>query len=149
MPAPAATAPCLRWPEEEALKRKRLIKDQGQPAQLDVAFLDGWQPGDELLALIVTPLEGWIHLVQDPAECVAAFGPYHVSICQASLASEEDVQALRDRFAGLQLKIPVQAILNEGFLELGECAITQDETFRRLHGHPHAWYRDRSVHISA
>ena len=90
-----------------------------------------------------------MHLVQDPAECVAAFGPYHVSICQASLASNEDVQALRVRFAGMQLQIPVHDILNEGFLELGECAITQDETFRRLHGHQYAWYRDRPVHISA
>ena len=144
MPAPAASTPCIRWPEHEALRRKRWIKMHGQPAQLDVAFLD-----DELLALIVTPLEGWVHLVQDPAECAAAFGPYHVSICQASLASNEDVQALRDRFAGLQLTIPVQSILNEGFLELADCTITQDETFHRLHSHQHAWYRDRSVHISA
>ena len=63
---------------------------------------------------------------RDPAECVAAFGPYHVSICQASLASEEDIQALRGRFAGMQLTIPVQAILNEGFLELADCAATRD-----------------------
>ena len=118
-------APCLRWPEEEALKRKRLILAQGQPAQLDVAFLEGWQPGEELLVLTLTPLEGWIHLVQDPAECVRAFGPYHVSVCQASLASEEDVQALRVRFAGKRMQIPVHDILNEGFLELGECAITR------------------------
>ena len=145
----AATAPCLRWPKEEALKRKRLILGQGQPVQLDVAFLEGWQPGEELLVLTLTPLEGWIHLVQDPAECVRAFGPYHVSVCQASLASEEDVQALRVRFAGKRMQIPVHDILNEGFLELGECAITRDETFSRLHGHPDAWYRDRSVHISA
>ena len=145
----ALPSPCIRWPEDEALERRRLIKEHGQPAQLDVAFLEGWQPGDELLALIVTPLEGWVHLVQDPAECVAAFGPYHVSICQASLASNEDVQALRVRFTGMQLQIPVLDILNEGFLELGECAITQDETFSRLHGHQYAWYRDRPVHISA
>ena len=142
-------APCLRWPKEEALKRKRLILAQGQPAQLDVAFLEGWQPGEELLVLTLTPLEGWIHLVQDPAECICAFGPYHVSVCQASLASEEDLQALRVRFAGKRMQIPVHDILNEGFLELGECAITRDEIFSRLHGHPDAWYRDRSVHISA
>ena len=107
------------------------------------------RPGEEILVLALTPLEGWIHLVQDPAECVAAFGPYHVSVCQASLASEEDVQALRVRFAGKRMQIPVHDILNEGFMELGECAITQDETFSRLHGHCDAWYRDRSVHISA
>ena len=142
-------APCVRWPKEEALKRKRMILAQGQPAQLDVAFLEGWQPGEELLVLTLTPLEGWIHLVQDPAECICAFGPYHVSVCQASLASEEDVQALRDRFAGKRMQIPVHDILNEGFMELGECSITLDETFGRLHGHCDAWYRDRSVHISA
>ena len=90
-----------------------------------------------------------MHLVQDPTECVAAFGPYHASICQASLASNEDVQALRVSFAGTRLQIPVHDILNEGFLELGECAITQDETFSRLHSHQCAWYGDRLVCISA
>ena len=142
--------PCIRWPQEEAWERKRLIKERGQPAQLDIDFLEGLRPGDEsILALIVTPLDGWLHLVQDPAECIAAYGPYHVSICQASLASDEDVQKLRGRFAGMHLRLHVSDVTSEGCLELGECAITQDETFRRLHGHPYAWYRDRPVHISA
>ena len=87
-----------------------------------------------------------MHLVQDPTECVAAFGPYHASIC---LASNKDVQALRVSFAGPRRQIPVHYILNEGFLELGECAITQDETFSRLHSHQCAWYGDRLVCISA
>ena len=87
-----------------------------------------------------------MHLVQDPTECVAAFGPYHASIC---LASNKDVQALRVSSAGPRRQIPVHDILNEGFLELGECAITQDETFSRLHSHQCAWYGDRLVCISA
>ena len=142
--------PCVRWPQEEAWERKRLIKQHGQPARLDVDFLEGVRPGDEgILAIIVTAQDGWLHLVQDPAECISAYGPYHVSICQASLASDEDVQELRGKFAGMQLILPVGDVTSEGCLELGECAITQDETFCRLHGHTRAWYRDRSVHISA
>ncbi len=87
-----------------------------------------------------------MHLVQDPTECVAAFGPYHASIC---LASNKDVQALRVSFAGPRRQIPVHDILNEGFLEIGECAITQDETFSRLHSHQCPWYGNRLVCISA
>ena len=51
--------------------------------------------------------------------------------------------------AGPRRQIPVHDILNEGFLEIGECAITQDETFSRLHSHQCAWYGDRLVCISA
>ena len=66
--------------EEEALKRKGLIKEHGHPAQLDVAFLEGWQSGDDFLALIVMPLEG----------CMGAprAGPHRVRCCLWSISRQ-------------------------------------------------------------
>jgi len=114
---------------------------------MDIAIMDddGWEG---LLAVVVTPLDGWTHLVRDPDECVAAHGPYHMSICQASLASAEDIAALRAKFAGVETTLPILAVSGEGCMELGECALTLDDTVRRLHFHEHAWYRERPFHIS-
>ncbi len=137
----------VRWPDATAHSLKQLIARHGQPARLDIAILDddGWEG---LLAVVATPLDGWRHLVQDAAECIAAYGPYHMSICQASLASADDVTALRAKFAGIETTLPILAVSGEGCLELAECELTRCDIVRKLHFHERAWYRERPFHIS-
>ncbi len=69
----------VRWPDATAHSLKQLIARHGQPARLDIAILDddGWEG---LLAVVVAPLDGWRHLVQNVDECIAVSGPYHVSV---------------------------------------------------------------------
>ena len=138
---------CVRWPDATAHHLKQLIVRDGQPARLDVAILDDDAcPG--LLAVVVTPLNGWRHLVQDPDECIAAYGPYHVSICQASLASAGDIAALRTKFAGVEMTLAICVVSGEGCMELAECELTRCDIVRKLHFHEHAWYTERPFHIS-
>jgi len=138
---------CIRWPDATAHSLKQLIARHGQPARLDIAILDddGWEG---LLAVVVAPLDGWRHLVQNVDECIAAYGPYRVSVCQSSLASADDIAALRAKFSGIETKLQIRAVSGEGCMELGECALTLDDTVRRLHFHQQAWYRERVFHIS-
>ena len=133
----------VRWPDATAHSLKQLIVRDGQPA-LGIAILDddGWR------LAVVAPLDGWRHLVQDAAECIAAYGPYHMSICQASLASADDVTALRAKFAGIETTLPILAVSGEGCLELAECELTRCDIVRKLHFHERAWYRERPFHIS-
>ena len=144
--APFLAMACVRWPDATAHHLKELIVRDGQPA-LDITILDddGWEG---LLAVVATPLDGWRHLVQDAAECIAAYGPYHMSICQSSMASAEDIAALRAKFAGVETTLPILAVSGEGCLELAECELTRCDIVRKLHFHERAWYRERPFHIS-
>ena len=144
---PCLAMACVRWPDSVAHRLKQLIVVHGQPARLDITILDGdgWEG---LLAVVATPLDGWRHLVQGVDECIAAHGPYHMSVCQASLASAGDIAALRAKFEGIETTLSIRAVSGEGCMELGECALTLDDTVRRLHFHQQAWYRERPFHIS-
>ena len=71
---------CIRFADDEAIRRKAQIVEAGQPARLEVCVLDG-----ALVALVVHPLEGFVHLVQDPDECIRDFGAYHISLAQVDL----------------------------------------------------------------
>ena len=64
----------IRFSEERAWRRKDLICWLGQPVRIDVETRGG------LVVLTLTPLEGFIHLVADPAACIREYGSYHVSI---------------------------------------------------------------------
>ena len=57
----------VRYPYREAVRRKRAIVEDGQPARLTVGFL-----GD-LLALIVSPRPNFIHLVKNVDECTERY----------------------------------------------------------------------------
>ena len=134
---------CIRFADDEAIRRKAQIVEVGQPARLEVCVLDG-----ALVALVVHPLEGFIHLVQDPEECIAAYGPYHISIAQVELVTEETLAELSARWDGMEVVLPICNVRNEGYMELGECPLSRDPVIRALHDHKEDWYRDRTLHIS-
>ena len=57
--------------------------------------------------------------------------------------------SLRDRWGGRHCTIAIYRILAEGFLELAYEGLGADPLVWRLHAREEAWYRDRSLHISA
>ncbi len=83
---------CIRFSEESARRRKELICWLGQPVRIDVGTWPGQEGG--LVVLTLTPLEGFIHLVADPAACIREYGSYHVSICQRKLVSQSELDEL-------------------------------------------------------
>mgnify|MGYP006893455882 CR=1 FL=1 len=116
--------------------------EHGQPVALRMARL-----GD-LLAIVLEPGNGFIHLVQDPEACVEAFGPYHISVCQMDLVADAELAGLKDRWDGIRLTLPISYVGRDGYMELADCPLTQDKTLHRLHFHPQAWYGSRAWHIS-
>ena len=101
-----------------------------------------------LLMIVIEPKEGFPHLVQDVDACVAAYGPYHVSLCQVDLVSEGHMRDLCAAWEGRDVTLVVTEILGAGCLVLGG-AILADPVVRRLHDHPAAWYCYRALHVSA
>ena len=131
---------------EDRLKRST-CRD-GQRCRLWVEVLPPWR-GCRLLALVVEPPAGFRHFVANPQECVENFGPYHVSLCQAELATTDDVARLEAAFEGHAWTLPTTYVGNTtGYQELGACAATQHPVVRRLHEHPEAIYGGTALHIS-
>ncbi len=116
--------------------------EHGQPVALRMARL-----GD-LFAIVLEPRNRFIHLVQDPEACVEAFGPYHISVCQMDLVSDAELAELKARWDGIQLTLPISCVRRDGYMELADGPLTQDQTLHRLHFHPQAWYGSRAWHIS-
>ena len=137
---------CVRFPDDVAERRKRLIEWLGQPVRVNVDVLP-W--GEDFVVLTITPLHGFIHLVTDPEACIREFGAYHVSLCQRSLVSASEMAQLHRTWNGVELTLPIDHVSSDGCLELGKCALTEDSLIRVLHYHPQAWYCDRFFHISA
>ena len=136
---------CVRFPDATAAHCKKLICWLGQPVRIRVEVLGGW---DGLVALTLTPLEGFIHLVADPEDCIREYGPYHVSICQRALVSDAKMEQLRQAWDGLEMTLTISYVSGEGCMELGSCPLTEDRLIRELHCHRDAWYHDRPLHIS-
>lgn len=137
--------PCVRFADEEAHRRKWQIRSHGQPVRLSVETMSG---DDGLVAITLTPLEGFVHLVQDPERCIREYGPYHVSVCQRSLVSDDAMDQLWQRWNDVETVLPIDWVSGEGCMELGKCPLTDDPLIRDLHYHPEAWYYDRPFHIS-
>ena len=127
--------------DEAALRKTSIIRD-GQPVRLSVAWLDN------LLALVIVPLPGFAHLVQNVEDCIAEYGPYHVSICQHGLVSDDDIAKLRCFFDDVECILPIACVRAEGYMEIHESFFARHGIVRRLHDQPSAWYSDRSLHIS-
>ena len=134
---------CIRFADDEATRRRAQIIEAGQPVRLEVRVLDG-----ALLALVVHPLAGFVHLVQDPDDCIRELGAYHISIAQVELVTQVDLAVLRARYDNTEVLLPIRAVLGEGYMELGDGPLAMDPSIRDLHDHPDAWYRDRTLHIS-
>ena len=136
---------CIRFTEDIARQRKDLIRFLGQPVSVKVEVWPGEEGG--LLVLALTPLEGFIHLVADPDDCISEFGPYHISICQRALVSQAELDELHAAWDGVETALPITWVYSEGYMELDTCPLT-DGLVSELHYHPEAWYTDRSLHIS-
>ena len=134
---------CIRYEADEAEMRNQAIKINGQHARASIAVL-----GEQLLVVKLEALEGFVHLAQDPEDCIAAYGPYHISICQVELVEDADVTELRSRWDGVELTLPIADVRRDGYMELGPCALIQDPVITRLHGDPRAWYNTYQYHIS-
>ena len=133
----------IRFPEDEAYRRKTRICEDGQPVRPKVEVLDG-----SLVAIVLESLPGFTHLVQDPEECIASYGPYHISIAQIELFTAQMIADLRSRWDDVEVVLPIDIVRADGYMELGDCPLYRDATIQALHGHPDAWYRERSLHIS-
>ena len=136
----------IRFAEDIARQRKDTICRLGQPVRISV---DVWPSEEEggLIVLSLTPLANFLHLVADPDACIREYGPYHVSLCQRALATEEELDKLRQELDGKESTLPIAYVSGEGCMELGACSITEGLA-RELHDREGAWYRDRPMHIS-
>ena len=133
----------VRWGSDEADRRRSHILKHGIPCRTRVDVLN-----DTLLVVIVEPTALFPHLVQNEVDCVSSFGPYHISVCQSEIVSNNDLMTLRDLWEGRETTLVVTVILSDGFLQLGG-EILEDPTIARLHNHVEAWYSGRDLHASA
>ena len=136
----------IRFADDIARQRKDTICRLGQPVRISV---DVWPSEEEggLIVLSLTPLANFLHLVADPDACIREYGPYHVSLCQRALATEEELDKLRQELDGKETTLPIAYVSGEGCMELGACSLTKGLA-RELHDREGAWYRDRPMHIS-
>ena len=133
-----------RYSWDEHARRCALILADGQKGVLSLEWL-----GD-LLALTIRPSPEWLHLVVDPDECEAEYGPYHVSIAQRELVTQGDEEVLRKRWDGAEVVLQMHSISSySGYQELAyNDPVCADDVIQRLHFHPDAWYRGRALHVS-
>ena len=136
---------CVRFTEDIASHRKDLICLLGQPVRVKVEVWPAAEGG--LVVLSLTPLEGFIHLVADPDDCIREFGPYHVSICQRELVSQSELDELREALDGIEETLPISWVSGDGCMELADCPLTEG-LIHELHYQPDAWYHARPLHIS-
>ena len=138
-----------RFSDDRDSQKKRRICRDGQPCTITVEFMPAKHGEEALLALIIHPLPGYVHLVTNVEECLHAYGEYHISICQESLVTDDDIARLEASFEGKAHDLTIGYIAkNSGYQELADSVVTHNSTVRRLHSHPLAWYRDRQLHIS-
>ena len=114
---------CVRFDEDIASHRKDLICFLGQPVRVSVEVWPGTEGG--LVVLSLTPLEGFIHLVADPDDCIREFGPYHVSICQRELVSQSELDELREALDGIEETLPISWVSGDCCMELADCPLTE------------------------
>ena len=141
----------VRFPAAEANRRKALIRLQGQPCRLDVAWMG------TLLCLRVTPLEGWVHLVHENlvAEIERRWGFYHISLghfnwetwTEEHAAALEMLAARWDGWHGVLAIGHVPEDVSKGYLEVVEPAVVACRHVSFFH--ERGGYADRDLHISA
>ena len=130
----------LRYDDDEAWARTAQIEAHGQPVRLSVEWLGS------LLVVSTFPEAGFVHLVQNPDECVAAYGPYHVSAAHWPIADEADYDALHAALDGQWVVLPIRKVRGEGCMNLGDCELA--DLVMPIHERPGAAYAGRDLHIS-
>ena len=134
------TVEAERYDYHDSQSRKQRIVENGQPVRLRVEW---W---GRLLVVVVHPQDGFVHLVRNWEECVAAFGAYHISVAQYPVATIDDFDALHAAWDGVMLQLPISQVSSGGCMELGQSALF-DDVFC-VHNRLDAWYEERSLHIS-
>ena len=130
----------LRYDDDEAWARTAQIEAHGQPVRLSVEWLGS------LLVVSTFPEAGFVHLVQNPDECVAAYGPYHVSAAHWPIADEADYAALHAALDGQRVILPIRKVNGEGCMNLGDCELA--DLVMPIHERPGAAFAGRDLHIS-
>ena len=133
----------IRFPWDEAMRRREHIEAYGQPVVLRPTFLG------KLFALAVIPQEGFVHLCTNPNECERDHGVYHISICQIGILTYEEVNHIYDLYDGMYLQLPVSKVRNAGYLELDMPAFPYSNTILELHNRAGSWYKTWDMHVSA
>ena len=135
----------LRFPPHEEARRKEHIRRYGLPARLRVRYLD------DLLALVVEPLPGFVHLVHEelvPDAC-RRFQPYHISLCERNRVKRRLLAKAHRRWDGWEGVVPAAYISPQeggGYIEVGG-ALRWCPILRALHRR--GMYKRRRLHISA
>ena len=117
---------------------QREIEEKGQPVTLSVQWLG------KLLVVACEPDSGFIHLVQNPEECIAEYGPYHVSVAHWPTANVDTYNHLYNALHGRRVTLPITAVRNQGYMILGDCEVARlVRPYHQLGS-----YSDRDLHIS-
>ena len=149
----------FRLEEPELTAKKAQILARGLPVTIAVKWLNGKDRTNPLLALVATPLPGFVHLVKKEyiTYLTKTFGEYHVSIVfkkdilPMNFSGEKNVriQAAMDavftRWNGVCGTIPVDNISRNCTAAVGG-DILRDMNLRMLHDT--GSYYDRELHIS-
>ena len=127
-----------RFTWEAAWYRQRAIEEQGQPVTLSAQWLG------KLLVVACEPDSGFIHLVQNPEERIAEYGPYHASVAHWPVANVNTYNHLYNALHGRRVTLPITAVRNQGYMILGDCEVA------RLVRPDHRLgsYSNRDLHIS-
>ena len=138
---------------------KASILTDGLPGTISVEWLPGKRSTGALLALVITPLPGFIHLVKDEyvAYLTETHGEYHISIvfeqdiCTTKFTNEQNariraaVQAIFARWNGVRGNIPINNISKNCTAAIGG-DIPRDMNL--LYLHRIGQYNGRQLHIS-
>ena len=155
----AAQLAAYRLKPGQAVAAKTAILRYGLNVSISVQWLADLDPENPLLALVITPLKGFVHLVQAPkvSTLTKDAGMYHISIGfkhdideaiangYPHLCYNKAVQRIFKRWDGFVGTIFVNAITGEGCVEVGS-SVQKDWNIYNLH--KCSAYYDRKLHIS-
>ena len=111
----------IRFDASDSEDYKRAIVRDGQPVKTKILVLNS-----TLLAVVLEPLPGFVHLVRNPQECIDAYGPYHISICQLDIVSNIEVLELEARWNDREVVLPIAEVRSEGCMYLDSCPLADD-----------------------
>ena len=71
-------------------------------------------------------------MVQDPDERVEEHGPYHIIVCQASLATTDEIEKHKEAFQGEEIVLQIWDVWDDGHLVIDWCPVSQHSPARPL-----------------
>ena len=149
----------FRLEEPELTARKAQILANGLPVNISVQWLKGKDLTNPLLALVVTPLPGFVHLVKKEyiTYLTETFGEYHISIVfkqdispmnfsgEKNARIQAAMEAVFARWNGVYGTIPVDKISRKCTAAIGG-DILRDMNLLMLHDT--GSYEGRELHVS-